>query len=178
MAQTKQKKAEIINNLKNEVDKQKSMIFVETTGIKTQKINQFKKEFKSVDSKLTVAKKTLLSIVLNEKYNQNKIKDIKKPLAVIFGFKDEVLPAKIAYNCFQQEPNFKILGGYIKSEGDKFLSEEEIIILAQLPSREELLARLVGGISSPLSNFINTLRGNLKNLIFVLKEIQKERSTI
>lgn len=173
MPQTKQKKIEILNNLKDEVKKQTSIIFVETTGIKTQKINQFKKEFKNINAKLTVAKKTLLDLALKEKYPNNSVRGIKKQLAIIFGFDDEALPAKISYKCFQQEQNFKIIGGYIKSEGDKFLNEKEILVLAKLPSKEELLGGLINIISSPLNNFVNILRGNIRNLIFIFNEIQK-----
>jgi len=63
------------------------------------------------------------------------------------------------------DPNLKILGGIFKNE---FVEAEKIIELAKLPTREELLARLVGSISAPISNFINVLEANIKGLIYVL----------
>jgi len=63
------------------------------------------------------------------------------------------------------DPNLKILGGFLEN---KFVEAEKIIELAKLPTREELLARLVGSISAPISNFINVLEANIKGLIYVL----------
>ncbi|MDP1538797.1 MAG: 50S ribosomal protein L10, partial [bacterium] len=59
----------------------------------------------------------------------------------------------------------KILGGFLEG---KFKEAEEIIALAQLPTKEGLLAKLVGSIASPISGLINVLQGNIKGLITVL----------
>ncbi len=64
----------------------------------------------------------------------------------------------------------KILGGFLEG---KFKEAQEFVDLAQLPSREELLAKLVGSISAPISNLVYSLQYNLKGLIYILTLIKK-----
>ncbi len=61
------------------------------------------------------------------------------------------------------------LGGYIK---DEFLQANTMIELAKLPSKEELLARLVGSLRAPISNFQMLLKEPSQRLIFALKAIK------
>lgn len=91
-------------------------------------------------------------------------------IASVFGFKDEILPAKTAYQFSLENKNLRMLGGYFKG---KFMGAEEIITLAQLPTKDELLGRLVGSISAPISNFARVLHANIKGLIYALSAIKK-----
>ncbi|MDO8265140.1 MAG: 50S ribosomal protein L10, partial [Candidatus Parcubacteria bacterium] len=86
---------------------------------------------------------------------------------------DEVMPAKIAYQFSQKNANLKILGGLIESQRGSLLGTEQVIELAKLSSKEELLARLVGSIAAPMSGFANVLQGNIRNLVYVLNAIKK-----
>ncbi|PIR02667.1 MAG: 50S ribosomal protein L10 [Candidatus Nealsonbacteria bacterium CG02_land_8_20_14_3_00_34_20] len=174
MPKTLEQKKKIVAELKDDIAKQASMIFVEISGIKTPKLDSFKKEFKKINSKLQVIKKTLLNLALSQKYPQNPLKNFKKEIAIIFGFEDEVLPAKTAYKFSLDEKNLKILGGYIESEGNEFLEEEKVIALAQLPSRQELLAKTLRSISAPMSNFVNVLQQNLRSLVYILSNIKPQ----
>jgi len=84
---------------------------------------------------------------------------------LVFGYKDEISLTKIIYQFAEANPNLKILGGFLENQ---FRTAEEIITLAQLPTKEELLSGLVRSVSAPISNFINVLQGNIKGLIIVL----------
>ena len=55
----------------------------------------------------------------------------------------------------------------------KFREKEEMITLAQLPTKNELLANLIGNLSAPISNFVNVLEGNIKGLVYLLSLIKK-----
>jgi large subunit ribosomal protein L10 len=173
MPKTLEQKKQILSKLKDSVGKQTSMIFVEVSGVQTKKINTIKENLKKADAKMTVAKKTLLNLAMKDSYPQNPLKEIKKELAVIFGFGDEVIPSKSIYKFSQAEKNFKILGGYIQSAKDRFLSEIDVIALAKLPTKKELIGQTVGTIAAPLTGFLNALQGNLRGLVCVLGSIKK-----
>ncbi|MDD4831099.1 MAG: 50S ribosomal protein L10 [Candidatus Pacebacteria bacterium] len=172
MAKTLEQKKQILSLLKDNVGKQTSMIFIEVSGIQTKKINQIKESLKNADAKMSVAKKTLLNLAMQDKYPQNSLKEIKKEMAVIFGFGDEVSPSKSVYESSKKEKNLKILGGYIRSAKDKFLLESDIISLAKLPTKQELIGQTVGTIAAPLTGFLSVLQGNLRGLVCVLSKIQ------
>jgi large subunit ribosomal protein L10 len=170
MPLTKTQKKKIIDSLKESIKKQKIVFFVDLKGVKVKELFDLRKRLKKTNSQLKVAKKTLL----RKAFEENKIKiDTKKlegEVAAVFGLEDEISPAKTAYQFSLGNKNLKILGGYF--EGG-FKGAEEIITLAQLPTKEEILSRLVGSIRSPVANIISVLQGNIKGLVHVLSEIKK-----
>ncbi len=168
MALTKAQKQKIIEDLREKIERQKAMIFVDFCGLKVKDLSELRKKLKAVDGQFKVIKKTFLKLTFKEKKLEIGEKNLEGEIALIFGFKDEILPAKTAYQFSQENPNLKILGGFIESQKGEFLNTEQIIELAKLPTKEELLARLVGSISAPVSNFRNVLQGNIKGLICVL----------
>ena len=170
MPQTKEQKKKILKKLKENVDKQKSMVFVAIEGLKAASIFDLRKRLKEADCLLQVVKKTLLNLVFKEKKFDFDAKKLEGQPALIFGLKDEITPAKIAFNFSKENENLKILGGFFD---DKFRNSEEIIALAEIPSREQLLSKVVGSISAPISGFVNVLQGNIRSLVYILSNIKK-----
>ncbi len=169
MAKTKEQKKKILEELKENLQKQKTLIFVDFTGVKVKDMFQLRQNLKKTEGLFKVVKKTLIGLALKDTGLEADLEKIKGEIALVFGFKDEVSPAKIVYNFSKENPNLKILGGFFEN---KFRPAEDFIALAQIPSREELLAKLVGSISSPMSNFVRALQYNLKGLLYVLSRIK------
>lgn len=172
MAKTKEQKKKIIEGLKEYIKKQKVMIFFDFSGLETKDVFSLKKKLKKVEAIFCVCKKNLLKIVLKEEKIPFDESKFSGQLALILGFKDEILPAKEVYNFEKEHKIDKILGGIFDRD---FIEKEKIIELAQIPSKEELLARLVRNLSAPVSNFVNVLNGNIKGLVFVLNAITKSK---
>jgi len=173
MAKTKEEKKKILEDLKEEFKKQKTMVLVNFTGLKVKDFFELRKRLKPANSRIKVIKKTLLNLVLKEfspDFSQ-KLAQFEAQIAIVFGFEDEIAPAKILHRFSLENPNLKILAGYFDK---KFREKEEVITLAQLPTKNELLARLVGNLSAPVSNFINVLEGNIKGLIYLISRIKSE----
>jgi large subunit ribosomal protein L10 len=169
MPVTREKKKKILEELKEKIEKQKIIVFVDFTGLKIRDFSELRKRIKSVGDEIKVVKKTLANLAFKEKKFNVDVKNLKGELALIFGFKDEILPAKTVFEFSNENPNLKILGGIF---GEKFLEADKIIELAKLPSREELLANLTRSISAPISNLINIFRAIPQDLVFVLNQIQ------
>ena len=165
MPLTKEQKQKILKDLKEKISKQKIMIFVDFTGLKVKPLSNLRKKLKVIDSQLKVAKKTLIQLAFKESGLETEVKKIKGEIGLVLGLKDSLSPTKLVWQFSQENPNLKILGGIFEN---KFVEAERIIELAQLPTKEELLARLVGSISAPISGFINILQGNIKGLIYIL----------
>ncbi|MDI6882858.1 MAG: 50S ribosomal protein L10 [Patescibacteria group bacterium] len=168
MAKNKDEKQKIIEDLEEKIKIQKAMVFVDFSGIDSKFLFALREKLKKANCLLKVVKKTLLEKTLGKlekKEISEKIKTFKGQLALVFGFEDEVMPAKICYQVAKENENLKILAGVF---GGEFKKKEKVIELAQLPSRGELLARLVGGLENPISNFVNVLKGNIKGLIYIL----------
>lgn len=170
MAQTKEQKGKILESLKEKIGLQKVVLFVDLAGVKVKDLSGLRKKLRQIEAKLTVAKKTLAKIALKEKGIDVDTKKLQGEIGFIFGFKDQVLPAKAVYDFAKYNKNMKILGGLFEN---KLIDTDEVNTLALLPSREELLGRLVGTIAGPMSGTLNVLQGNIRGLVYALSAIKK-----
>lgn len=168
MSQKRKQKEERIEEFKNLLERGRSLVFVDYKGLTTDEIKQLKEKLREHNAEFKVFKKTLAEIAFRDKNIDFNRKDWQGQLAFIFGFEDEIAPFKVAYNFSQQNENLKIIGGF--SEGE-IVAKDQAIALAQLPSREELVAKIVSSISAPLYNFQHILSGNIKGLIYSLRAI-------
>ena len=167
----KEQKKKIVENLKEKIDKQKSMVFVDFTGVKVKDLFSLRNKLKGAGSELKVAKKTLMGLAFKNKGLDFDFKKMKNEIALIFGFEDEISAAKITHQFSKVSPNLKILGGIFEN---KFIEPLMVKELAQIPSKNELLGKLVASISSPISGLVNVLEGNIKGLIYILKQIKTQ----
>ncbi len=173
MALTKTQKTKVIKELKENIDKQKSVIFVDFANLKSKNFFDLRKKLRKEDCALKVAKKTLLKVALKGHKIPiwGAIKDnIPGQLALIFEFDEKNEASKIVYGFSRENTNLKILGGLFKNN---YKTSEEVVTLAKLPSRQIILGQLVGAISSPIANFVYVLKGNVKGLVCALSAIKK-----
>src|SRR3989344_3110982 len=170
MAFTKSQKQKIVEELKEKIGRQKSVVFFDISGVKVKDLSQLRRTMKEKNCELKVAKKTLLDIASAEKGIKTEMKKITGEIALGFGFQDEISPFQIGYKFSKEAQNVKILGGILEKE---IIDQEKAIFLGTLPSKEGLLTKLVGSISAPISGFLNVLQGNIKGLIYVLGIINK-----
>jgi large subunit ribosomal protein L10 len=175
MPKSREEKQKIIEDLKEKLQREKAIVLVNFSGLDSKALATLREDFKKLNGCFQVVKKTLLKKALESlgwKKLLQKIEEIAGQLALGFGFDDEIVPAKICYKYSQENKNLKILGGFL---GNEFVEKEKVIELAKLPSREEILARLVGSLHNPISKFVNVLQSNIKGLIFAIEAIKQTK---
>jgi len=169
--QTKKQKEELIKKLSDNLAKMKAAVFADYTGMSVAKLTELRRKLRAKDVELKVAKKTLIDIAA-QKAGLDKI-DTKKmtgQVAVIMGYSDEVAAAKTVYEFDKKGEQVKILGGILEKN---FIDAQGVLSLAKLPSRQELLVKMVGSIAAPMSGLVNVLQGNIRGLVQVLSQIKK-----
>lgn len=157
MALTKEQKTKQIDSIKEKVSKQKSVIFVDFNKVPSKDMFGLRKSLKEAGCNLKIAKKTLVRIAFGQSGITfwNKMKAvIPGQLALVFGIDDEIAPARIANIFAKTHENFKILGGIFEK---RFIDREKVLVLANIPTRNELLSRLVGSLSSSVTGFVRVL---------------------
>jgi len=157
MALTKEQKIKQIKDVKEKISSQKSMVFVDFSKVPSKDMFAFRKNLKAEGCNLKIAKKTLIRKAFGQSGISfwNKIQAVVPgQLALVLGIEDEIAPARIANKFAKNHESFKILGGIFEN---KFADKDRVLVLANLPSRNELLSRLVGSISSPMANFVRAL---------------------
>jgi large subunit ribosomal protein L10 len=169
---SKDQKKKALDALKEKIKKQKSVVFVDFTGLKVKDMSKLRKQIRAVDGEFKAAKKTLMGIALKDAKLDADVKKMPGEVALVFSYKDEVSPAKITWQFSLGNQNIKILGGILENN---FIGAEKVLEFAQLPSKEELLARLAGGIKAPVSNFVHALNYNIKGLVLALNAIKNSK---
>lgn len=169
MPKTRTEKEKIVKDLVDRLNKVKSVIFTGYKGLTATEVQKLREKLREKDIEYKAVKLTLFRIA-QAKSNLKDIKlpEIKKPLALAFGLKDEVLPAKIIKEFSKEHKALEILGGILD---ERFLTKEETEALALLPTREELLAKIVYIFKTPVYSFVDVLEGTARNLICVLQAI-------
>lgn len=170
---TKQKKREIIKELADKLDRQKAAVFADFSGLKVKDLTDLKSKLRQKGAEFKVAKKTLMNLALKQKGIDADTKTMAGEIAVAMGYDDEVSAAKELYQFSKTNQNIKILGGLLEN---KLIDAAQVLSLAQLPSKLELLARLTGSLAAPSRNFAGVLQGNLRGLVQVLSQIQKSKA--
>ncbi len=95
-------------------------------------------------------------------------------MASVFSYQDEVAGAKTIANFSQgREDKVYFLGGILEG---KLVSQEDVIALSKIASREELYAKVVGSLQAPISGFVNVLAGSLRSLLYTLKAIEEQKT--
>ncbi len=158
MAVTKEKKAEQLQELVDKFGRSKTVVFADYRGLDVKSISDLRGELRKGDAEAKVAKKTLIQLAAKE----NKITDIpaeamEGPVAAVFSYEDEMAGIQIVYKFAKGNENLKLLGGIIDG---KVVGPDVIKQYAQLPSKEELIAKLIGSMNSPLSGTVGLL-GNI-----------------
>lgn len=176
MPKSKEQKRDILESIKDKISKSKSIVFTKFNSLGAIENETLRKELKKEDSEYYVAKKTLMDIAFKDsKIEDLNIKGFEGQVAAVFGYKDEVAPAKVV-DAFKKKLDNKekvvFLGGILEN---KFIDAAGVANLAGLPSKQELYAKIVGTINAPISGFVNALAGNLKNLVYVLKAIETKK---
>lgn len=141
-------------------------------GLKSAEITQLRKELKKVGANVSVVRNRLSQPLLEE-LELKAVKDgIKGPTAFIFASSDPVVVAKALLNFSKEHEKLEVELAYIDK---KILDKSGIKELSTMPSKEVLLARVVGGIKAPLNGLVNCLNGNLRKIVYVLNAIVKSK---
>jgi large subunit ribosomal protein L10 len=170
---TKQQKIELVKGLTEKIKASKSSVFVDYKGLKVKDATDLKKQLREAAVEYVVVRKTLLDLALKNAGVENvDIQSMEGQIAVSLSNADEVSAAKIIDKFAKTNQNIKMLGGVL---GSQVMNENEVKALAKIPSKEELLSKLVGTLNAPVSGFVNVLAGNLRGLVQVLNAISESK---
>lgn len=174
MPKSKEQKRTILTELGEKIAKSKSIVFAKFNGLTVKENEDLRVKLRQDNSEYYVAKKTLFNLAFKDKaIGGLDIKNFSGQVAAVFGYEDEVAPAKLV-DQFKKDKEGKLefLGGILEN---KFIDAAAVSNLAKLPNKQELYARLVGSINAPVSGLVNALAGNIRNFVQVLKAVSEKK---
>jgi len=175
MPKTKEQKRTILHELNDKISRAKSIIFARYNALTVKDNEELRARLRLENNEYYVAKKTLFGLALKDKAIPGlDIKKFEGQVAAIFGYSDEVSPAKIVGEFKkdkEKEDKIEFIGGILEN---KYINASEVANLATLPSKQQLYSSIVGSINAPVSGFVNALAGNIRNLVQVLKAVSEK----
>jgi large subunit ribosomal protein L10 len=173
MPKTRAQKSQIVDELSDKLSRMKTAVFTSVCGYTMEDASSLREKGRKVGVELLVAKKTLLTRALEQSGFTLGKDDLAGSILTTFGFDDEVAAAKLMAEFAKDRETISIVGGILEG---RFVNAQSVQQLATLPSRDELLAKLVGSLNAPISGFVNVLAGNLRKFVYVLTAIKEAKA--
>lgn len=170
-------KYDIVKDLTERLSSAKAIVLVDYKGINIVQVNQLRNRFRESQADYFVQKNTLIKIALNSLGITELDPYLQGPTAVAVSKLDEVSPAREIIKFLKEVmedksyPSFK--AGYIAGH---LFRAAELTALAKLPSREELLAKVLFGMNAPLSNFVSINQGIIRKFVYAVDAIAKKQA--
>jgi large subunit ribosomal protein L10 len=120
-----------------------------------------------------VTKNTLAKIAIKDTPYEILADSLKGPIAIAFGFEDQVGPAKAIAKFMKETKKGTILGGAMDG---KMLSTAEVEAISKLPSKDELIAKMLGSINSPATGIVGSINAVMSQLTRTMAAVRDSKA--
>ncbi|GAB4147512.1 MAG: 50S ribosomal protein L10 [Ignavibacteriales bacterium] len=172
---TKNEKAEIISEIQEKLKSSSAVYLVDYSKITVSEISGLRREFLKEGVTYKVYKNTLFQKALEGL--DNRYPEFAKELVGMTGYifandNNYISPAKIIKKFSDEKKKFYFKGCYIENQ---FYGSDKLDVLASMPSKEEVIAGIIGSIASPASGIVGAINAVMRDLVSVIDEISKKK---
>ena len=167
------KNIEQYENLSDKFSRAKAVYFTEYHGLKVSEITRLRNMFFKSDVEYLVAKNTLLRKVADERKIEGLGDVLKGSTAIAISYNEPVSPAKVIKD-FVKENNLPNVKGILFN--GVILPGEDFKRLADMPSKDEMLAQLALMLKSPIQKFVSTISSPMQKALGVLNNLKEKKS--
>lgn len=150
MSKAVEMKKEIVAEITEKFQNSTAAVVVDYRGLKVEEVTELRRKFREAGVDYKVYKNTLVRRAAENAGMAELVKELVGPNAIAFSYDDPVAPAKIASEFAKTHKDLELRVGIVEGV---FYNEEKLKELANVPSREELIAKLLGSLKAPISNF-------------------------
>lgn len=165
MAVTRQVKEDALKVLVDKFGRSKSVVFANYRGLDVASISELRNQLRKEDAEMKVAKKTLMNIAAKDLVGELDKKMMDGQVVATFSYDDPLSGIRILYKFSKKNDKIRLLGGIVDG---KLVGADIIQQYAKLPSRPELLAKLLGSMNAPVSNFVGVCNSLVAGIVRVL----------
>lgn len=166
-------KEAIVSMVKEKLQNSQGAVLTDYRGLNVAEITELRNKLREAKVEFKVIKNTLTKRVADELGIEGLDPYLEGPTAIAFGMEDPVAPAKILADFAKTHNQLELKVGILDG---KVIDKAKIKELAELPSKAELIAKVLGGMSSPLYGFAGSLQGILRNFVYVLNAVKDKKA--
>ena len=154
MAKVELKKP-IVEQISEELNGAKAAVLVDYRGITVEQDTELRKQLREAGVIYKVYKNTMINFAVKGTEFEELSKHLEGPTAIAISKEDATAPARILYNFSKNAPKLELKAGVVDGT---YYDEKGIQVIATIPSREELLSKLLGSMQSPITNFARVIK--------------------
>lgn len=174
MAVIRPEKVAKVAELKELLTSSKCAILVDFCGLTVAQDTVLRRKMREAGVTYSVVKNTLLRIAAEEAGIEGLEPVLEHNTAIAVAPEDPVAVAKIICEFAKENKALKVKIGVLDG---KVISADEIKALAALPPKEVLIAKMLGSMNAPISGFVNVLQGTIRNVVYALEAVRKQKES-
>ena len=165
-------KVAAVAEIKADIEASHAVFVTDYRGLKVSQLGELRDKLREVGTEYKVVKNTLTSLAADEVELEDFKPLLVGPTAVAYAKEDAVANAKTLSEFAKESRILEIRGALLEGT---VIGPEQIQELADLPSREVLLAKVVGGMQAPISGFVSVLHGTLRQFVYALDAVRQQK---
>ncbi|NQY73288.1 MAG: 50S ribosomal protein L10 [Candidatus Margulisbacteria bacterium] len=166
-------KVDAVKTIRERIEASSVTVFADYRGLSVQDMTELRKQCRAINSDMTVIKNTLIRRALGDLGLNFSPKILEGPTVLVNTKDDPGKIAKAIYSFIKEKGFLAVKGGVLDGS---MLEESTLKALSKLPSRDELIARTVGGLKSPISGLVMTLASPIRGFIGVVQAIKTKKT--
>lgn len=170
MAITKNKKTELVSNLKSKLEKSDFVVIIHYRGMNGAQLYNLRVDLKSKNCRMKIVKNTLVNIAIKGTQYEPLSQFLNGPTAIL-NCEDPVALAKVVTDTAKEIKCFEVKAGFLDGQ---IIKESEILNLAKLGSLEEVRASFIGKLTGVQSNFVRVLTASQSGLLSLFQAKTKQ----
>lgn len=169
----KQEKIQEVEGLKADFEKASAVFFADYKGITSNDLNDLRADLRPLSVRYSVVKNNLVRKSLKGTAKEELANKLVGPTAAVFSFEDAAAVAKKLKEFSKDQELFELKSGFL---GDQEIGVDQIKALADLPSKDELIAQVLRTMNGPITNFVMVLNAIPRSLVQVLQAIADKKA--
>ncbi len=166
-------KKKVVESVSEKIKNSKSVVFVNYKGLTVSEDTELRNEFRKVNVEYKVLKNTLVRKAFNEMGVTSFDEDLNGPTAVAFG-SDETGAAKVIVDAVKKYGDkLAVKSAYVDGS---YIDVNGVKALAAMPSKEQLIAKMLGSMQSPVSKFAGVLSATLRSVVLALNAVAEKKA--
>ena len=149
-----EQKQAVVSGIKEKIENSGSLVLVDYRGLTVEEVTDLRKKYREAGVQYKVYKNTMMKIAFKELGFEDFNQYLQGPSAVAFSTEDVTAAARITNEFAKNNEKLVIKAGILEG---KLLDAQEVKAVANIPSREVLIAKLLGSFKAPVSNFVYML---------------------
>ncbi|WP_282926599.1 50S ribosomal protein L10 [Helcococcus kunzii] len=165
-------KQQVVSEIKDAIQNSKSVSIVEYRGLTVSEISDLRNKYRAEGVSYKVYKNTMVKIALEELGYDGFEEYLSGPNGFVFSNEDMVAGPRVTANFAKENEKLVIKAGLLDG---KVLNPDEVKALAKLPSREVLVAQVLGTLNAPIAGLANVLQGTIRKVVYALNAVKEKK---